>query len=96
MRPDLPLGTIRWEAVDGAGEAVGGKCPWCPVLPRSELFRWGKMYHPAPHAGVPPTPPAEARDRLATLLLKELRGERPWLVRERRRSPCAQSSTIEA
>ena len=33
-RPDLPLGTIRWEAVDGAGEAVGGKCPWRPVPPR--------------------------------------------------------------
>ena len=27
----MPLGTIRWESVDGAGEAVGGKCPWRPV-----------------------------------------------------------------
>jgi len=27
----LPLGTIRWEAVDGAGEAAGGECPWRPV-----------------------------------------------------------------
>ena len=37
LRPDLPLGpgwplgAIRWEAADGAGEAVGGKCPWRPV-----------------------------------------------------------------
>ena len=57
----MPLGTIRWEAVDGAGEAVGGKCPWRPVSPSSSCpyTRATRVPRPAqrpPRGAIPVTP----------------------------------------